>query len=382
MSSRVRLLMVPLALLATFATTLPALAAPVRRGADHRLQAGVDALVARDDGPPGAIVLVQRGARLKVFRAGVANLETDAPMQPWMHMRIASTSKAYSGGVALSLVDRDVMSLDDTVGGLLPWTNPDWHAVTLAQALHHSSGIPDFTGSEAFIEAVIANPDVAPAPRELLSYVAEDDLNFEPDTRYEYSNSDNIVVALMAKAATGTRYERLLRELVFGPVGLRHTSLPRGVVMPVPFMHGYQADGDQLEDVTGFLAGGWAWASGGIVSTPHDQNRFIRSYVGSRLFDRYTQAEQFDFVQGGSEPTGPGRNTAGLAIFRYRTPCGAVFGHTGNTFGFTQFFAASRSGRRSVVVSVNRQITQDSQPAERFTALRNVFRRAVCSALA
>jgi D-alanyl-D-alanine carboxypeptidase len=303
-------------------------------------------------------------------------------MQPWMHMRIASTSKAYSGGVALSLVDRGVMSLDDTVGDLLPWTDPDWHAVTLAQALHHTSGIPDFTGSAAFIDAVIASPDVAPPPRELLSYVADDDLNFEPDTRYEYSNSDNIVVALMVKAATGTRYERLLRELVFDPVGLRHTSLPRGVLMPVPYMHGYQADGDQLEDVTGFLAGGWAWASGGIVSTPHDQNRFIRSYVGHRLFDRYTQAQQFDFVQGGSEPTGPGRNMAGLAIFRYRTPCGAVFGHTGNTFGFTQFFAASRSGRRSVVVSVNRQITQDSQPAGQFTALRTVFRRAVCSALA
>lgn len=382
MTSRERFLVVLVTIFAALAVASQAVASPGRRDADRRLQGGIDALVARNDGPPGAIALVQRGDRLEIFRSGVANLETGAPMRPWMHMRIASTAKAYSGGVALSLVDQGVMSLDDTVGDLLPWTNPDWHAVTLAQALHHTSGIPDFTGSDAFIDAVVASPDVAPHPRELLSYVAGDDLNFDPGTAYEYSNSDNIVVALMAKAATGMRYERLLQELVSNPLGLLHTSLPRGVDMPAPFMHGYQADGDQLEDVTEFLAGGWAWASGGIVSTPLDQNRFIRGYVGRRLFVEATQTEQFDFVEGGSEPTGPGDNAAGLAMFRYRTRCGIVFGHTGNTFGFTQFFAASRSGRRSAVVSVNRQITQNSQPAEQFTALRRVFHQAVCSALA
>ena len=58
-----------------------------------------------------------------------------------------------------------------------------------------------------------------------------------------------------------------------------------------------------------------------------------------------------------------------------------VFGHTGNTFGFTQFFAASRSGRRSAVVAINRQVTQDTIP-DLFADLRSVFVRAVCSALA
>jgi D-alanyl-D-alanine carboxypeptidase len=377
-----RFLSVSLLCLATLSIAWPAGAATTSE-ADQRLQAGIDRLVARPDGPPGAIVVVQRGDRREIFRGGVANIASGALMQPWMHMRIASTAKAYSGGVALSLVDDGTMSLDDTVGELLPWTNPDWHEVTLGQALHHTSGIPDFTDSQDFVEAFIASPDVAPWPRKLLSYVADRDLRFEPDTRYRYSNSDNIVVALMAVAATGDPYVQLLRALVFHPLGLRHTSLPRGADMPTPFMHGYQTgDGDELDDVSGSIAGGWAWASGGIVATPLDQNRFIRAYVGRGLFGASTQDAQFDFVAGGSEPTGPGRNRAGLAIFRYRTPCGVVFGHTGNTFGFTQFFAATRSGSRSVVVSVNRQITQTAQPPDLFRDLRSVFTRAVCSALA
>ena len=338
----------------------------------------MDTLVARDDGPPGAIVVVQRGSRVKVFRAGASNIDTGARMNPWMHMRIASTAKAYSGGVALSLVDDGVMSLDDTVGELLPWTNPDWHPVTLAQALHHTSGIPDFTDSQAFFDAFVASPDVAPRPRDLLSYVENVDLVFDPGTQYEYSNSDNIVVGLMVQKATDMVYGRVLREVVYQRLLMKHTSLPRGVDMPVPFIHGYQ--GDLLEDVSEFAAAGWAWASGGIVSTPFDQNRFIRGYVGRTLFDAGTQEAQFDFVDGGSEPTGPGENSAGLAIFRYDTDCGVVFGHTGNISGYTQFFAATRSGRRSAVVSVNRQITQDTEPPEVFASLHRVFERAVCSA--
>lgn len=58
-----------------------------------------------------------------------------------------------------------------------------------------------------------------------------------------------------------------------------------------------------------------------------------------------------------------------------------MFGHTGNTFGFTQFFAADLSGRRSAVVAVNRQITPTTLP-DLFVDLRRVFARASCAALA
>jgi len=98
------------------------------------------------------------------------------------------------------------------------------------------------------------------------------------------------------------------------------------------------------------------------------------------LFGADIQLEQFDFIEGGrSEPTGPGRNAAGLAIFRYRTPCGTMFGHTGNTPGYTQFVAASRDGSRSVVVSVNRQTTPKVRP-DIFRELREVYALAVCAA--
>lgn len=325
-------------------------------------------------------MLVQRGTDLRVFRAGVANVLTGAAMQPWKHMRIASTAKAYNGGVALALVDQGLLSLGDTIGELLPWAPAAWSEVTLAQALHHTSGLPDFTASQAFLDYVVAHLDDPVGPRELLGFVADEDLEFDPGTEYHYSNSDNIVVALMAAKVTGHRYERVLRDEVLRPLGLRETSLPSGVEMPTPYIRGYDFDDQGAPvDVSELFAAGYAWASGGIVSTPLEQNRFIRGYVGRTLFGAGTQAEQFDFIAGGSEPTGPGRNAAGLAIFRYRTRCGTMFGHTGNTAGYTQFFAASRDGRRSVVVSINGQTTPTMRPHV-FEDLRRVFTLGVCTA--
>jgi D-alanyl-D-alanine carboxypeptidase len=354
--------------------------APGTASADQpgaRLQGAIDRLVERPKGPPGAIVLVQRGRHRLVFRAGVADVETGAPMQPWKHMRIASTAKAYSGGVALSLVRRDVLSLNDTIGELLPWANHDWRPVTLGQALHHTSGLPDYSANKRFLAYLVAHLEDPLAPRRLLRFVGMKDLRFDPGTRYEYSNSDNIVIGLMVQAATGRPYELVLRHRVLGPLGLRHTTLPRGTAMPHPFIHGYDADG---EDVSELVAAGYAWASGGIVSTPGDQNRFIRGYVGRRLFGRALEAAQFHFIPGGmSEPPGPGANAAGLGVFRYRTRCGTMYGHTGNIFGYTQFFAASRNARRSVVVSINGQTTPTMQP-QVFTALRHVFLLAACEA--
>ena len=154
----------------------------------------------------------------------------------------------------------------------------------------------------------------------------------------------------------------------------------------MPFIHGYDLDGEgSPEDISEIVASGWAWASGGIVSTPLELNRFIRGYVGGALFGPGVQTQQRQFVPGGgSEPRGPGTNAAGLALFRYQTRCGTVYGHTGNTGGYTQFMGANSNGTRSATVSINLQRTQDSegQAGAVFTALRRAELLAVCAALA
>jgi D-alanyl-D-alanine carboxypeptidase len=348
-----------------------------------RLTRALDALVELPGGPPGAVIIVHRGDGRHVLTAGVADVQTGREIRASDHMRIASVAKAFSGAAALTLVDRGLLSLRDTIGDLLPYLPDAWAEVTLGQLLHHTSGLPDFSKSRAFQERVIAMPQVPLPPRKLLAFVKHKDLLFEPGTRFKYSNSDNVAVGLMVQEVTGQPYAQALNQLVSDPLHLGRTSLPRGAQMPRPFIHGYDvAPGQPPEDVSEVLAAGLAWASGGVVSTPADLDRFIRGYVGARLFDRAVQAKQLRLVQGHSEPPGPGLNKAGMALFRYQTRCGTMYGHTGNTLGYTQFAAATLDGRRSVTVSITRQLVPDGDDPDTFVALRQLQVLAVCAALA
>jgi D-alanyl-D-alanine carboxypeptidase len=361
------------------------------KGADAALDRALKDLVVMEDGPPGVIAVVQRGKHREVHTFGVRNIKSGLPIRVDDRMRIASVAKAFSGAVALSLVSKGALSLNDTIGKLLkdlPEPPPTaWAEITLRQLLNHTSGLPDILEDKDFVDALGDSLTKAPPPEKLLTYLYNNDppLRFVPGSKYQYSNSDNIAVALMVEAATGKSYEELLRERVYKPLGLRKTSLPRGTNLRKPFIHGYDNDPSQdpPEDVSELVAGGWSWASGGIVSTPADLNTFIRAYVGGKLFDERTQAKQRRVIEGGSsEPPGPGKNSAGLAIFRYQTRCGTVWGHTGNTFGYTQFAAASADGRRSVTVSINAQHTPTTGSPAVFRALRRAEELAVCAALA
>ena len=78
------------------------------------------------------------------------------------------------------------------------------------------------------------------SPEKVIDWVRSDPLVFRPGSRYEYSNTDNIVIGLMAQKVTGRPYGSLLRRFVFRPLNLRETSFPTTVALPRPFLHGYR----------------------------------------------------------------------------------------------------------------------------------------------
>ncbi len=362
---------------AVSATTIPSRRIPPVTTAD--VQRGLERLVASAGGPPGAIATVYGEGRLTVLRAGRADVARRGAPRATDHMRIASVAKAFSGAVALHLVREGRLGLDDTIGQRLPDLPRAWANVTIRQLLQHTSGVPDYTRSAGFARQARRDPRGFVSPTKIVDWVRRDPLAFRSGSRYEYSNTDNIVVGLIAEAVTGRRYGGLLDEIVFGPANLRSTSFPTAPPLPRPFIHGYvTAPGEPPQDVSTFLSPSGAWASGAIVSTPADLNAFIRADLGLRFFGAPQQQEQLRFVRGGeSSPPGPGRNSAGLAVFRYATRCGTVYGHTGNFPGYVQFAAATADGTRAVTTSLN-----VPAPSGRLLAqLRALQTTAVCALL-
>lgn len=367
---------VVMVLVATVAQAAYGAKPPKPQAADTALDQAMAKLVQAGGGPPGAIAVVQRGGDVATHVAGAGDVAAGTPPGVDDAVRLANVSMAFSGAAALSLVADGSLSLGDTIGKRLPTLPKAWRRVTLAQALRHTSGLPDFSTTTAWQQAVNASPLQPPPPAQLLSYVQNKPLAFTPGSEYRFSNSDDVVVGLMIEAATGTPYADVLQARLYAPLGLSATSLPVDSTMPTPYIHGYSVNPpNPPEDLSEGLAAGWLWASGGNVSTQREANTFIRAYVAGAT------RKQLDFVGGLSNPPGPGTNASGLGIFRYTTPCGTVFGHTGNIPGYTQFVAASRDGSRSATVGVNTQVSP-TRNRKIFPAVRRIFELATCAALA
>jgi D-alanyl-D-alanine carboxypeptidase len=364
------------------AVLVPALLAPaVSRAAPTTasVQKGLQQLVAARGGSPGAIATLYRNGHLTVLGAGRATVKSPGAPTAIEHMRIASITKAFSAAIALHLVQEGRLSLDDTIGQRLPSLPKAWASVTIRELLNHTSGIPDYTKSKPFAKQARSDPQGYVTPNEIIDWVRKDRPRFAPGSRYEYSNTDNIVVGLIAQSVTHTPYPALVKSIVFQPAGLTQTTFPtRRIPLPAPFIHGYVVEpGKAPTDVTNFLSPSGAWASGAIVSTPKDLGTFIRADLGQKFFGAAEQEQQMQFVPGSSSPAGPGVNSAGLGLFRYRTRCGTVYGHTGNFPGYTQFAAATADGSRSVTTTLN----IPAPTGKLLMRLRVVQANAVCALL-
>jgi D-alanyl-D-alanine carboxypeptidase len=382
---RRRFLCFVLAAVATAGTVVPAAASSAAMAKQSQSQTAfagaLKKLTTMPGGPPGAIAVVQIGRRTQVVATGAGDVTAKVPPSAGDIARIASVSKAFNGALTLALVSKGTLALTATVGQILPTLPKAWSAVTVAELLQHTSGVPDYIKNPAFLQVLQADPQTVLTPTQLLSYVATEPLLFAPGSKYDYSDSDNIVVGLMDEAVTNSTYEAALEQYVTGPLHLDQTTLPSNTVLSAPYLHGYDITaGQPPEDISMLLNPGLAWASGGMLSTPTQLNTFMRAYASGKFINAKTRQSQLTFVPGGSGPPGPGTNSAGLGIYRYATKCGTVYGHTGNFPGYTIFAASNLKGTRSVDVIVNTQLM--NKPGNKpYQALRAAEGLGVCAAM-
>jgi D-alanyl-D-alanine carboxypeptidase len=342
------------------------------------VQAALEQAVAA--GIPGIALEIQGREGSEFLTAGSASLENEQPLTSEDTFRIASVTKAFTAAVVMELVEEGALSLDDTVEQWAPGLLAEGNSITVRHLLGHTSGLPDYTEDENFVEAFLADEDLP--PQQLVSFVSSESLAFEPGTQYEYSDTDNIVLGIIVEAAAGRSYEQELSSRVIDPMELQATVLPNSPEMPDPHAEGYEYPPEsegagELENVTTALDPSAAWASGALVSTPSDLSRFFRGLLGGELVGEGTLEQMKETLAGEGSPSGPGTKRAGLGIFSYELPCGEVWGHTGQFPGYQTFGAADPDGSGALAMMAN--ATQISEEANE--ALVYAQELAVCRAL-
>ena len=317
-------------------------------------------------GAPGAVLGVRlTDGRTAIVASGWRDEAGDDPVEPTDRFRIGSVTKTIVATLVLDMAADELIDLDADLATYLP-DAPHADEVTIRQLLGHTSGMPDFFLLSEYQTAILISPGRVWDPAGVLDLVSDPPLDFEPGTDWAYSNTNYLLLGLVAEEVTGDPLARLLRERVSEPLGLTDTFLDElepGPPVPVAGHHDLDGDGvpDSLAGIpyTALVTSGAA--AGGLSSTALDVLDFADGLFGARLLSEEALAEMLT-------PT-PHYPAYGLGIGRLVTDAGEAWGHTGALPGFSTVFARSLEGGETIVVLVNRSAADVEALARAVAAL-------------
>jgi len=318
-------------------------------------------------GAPGVIVRVDNGGGRPIDIARQAAWTTrDHRLAPGDQFRIGSNTKTVVATLVLQLVAQHRVDLADSVEKWLPGLVPNGSAITVRMLLNHTSGLFNYVNDIDVLTAFIGQDTRQWTPRELLAAAVKHDPLFAPGQEYSYSNTGYVVLGLIVERATGHSVADLIQQRIAKPLGLTNTYLapPDDVA---ELAHGYEPDAAHIAPLlppgtppglafagpdrgdfvdTTEINDSTEWAAGGMVSTAADWARFQKALLSGRLLPPAQLREMETTVAEG--PSIP--DTAGLGLDRVVTPCGVVWGHDGQTAGYSSEGYTTGDGSRTVAI--------------------------------
>lgn len=253
----------------------------------------------------GAVALVaSKDKVLSLDAIGYADVNAKKPMTTDCLFWIASMSKPITGTALMLLVDEGKVNVDDPVEKYLPEFRGQMviayqdettkllkrpkHPITVKNVLSHTSGLP--------FRSAIEQPTLDGLPlREAVRSYALTPLEFEPDTKYQYSNAGINTAGRIIEVVSGMPYEQFLEERLFNPLGMKDTTFWPNEEQVSRLAKSYKpnATKDNLEEIqVGQLlyplsdhSRRFPMPAGGYFSTAGDMGRFCQMLLNGGTFE-------------------------------------------------------------------------------------------------
>jgi CubicO group peptidase (beta-lactamase class C family) len=170
--------------------------------------------MARQHIPGMAIGIVRGGKVLEASGFGLANVELNVPVGVDTLFQSGSLGKQFTAVALMTLVEDGKVSLSDSILKYFPDGPDAWRAVTVRNLLTHTSGIPNYTDGMIDLRKDYTEDDFERLTKGLT-------LEFPPGSSWKYSNTGYVLLGIIIHRASGKFYGDLLRERVFGPLGMK-----------------------------------------------------------------------------------------------------------------------------------------------------------------
>ncbi|MCY0926787.1 serine hydrolase [Streptomyces sp. H27-H1] len=246
----------------------------------------------REFGLNSVVLKVSSGDR-EVLTTALGQSMTGVPADPSMHFRTGSVAIVYMGAVLLQLVDQGKASLDDPVARWLP-DLPHGSEITLRMLGSSTSGLHDYVTDPAFVAELEAAPFRAWTAAEVIGIATGKPLLYEPGTNWSYSHANFALLGQALEKISGLPLDRLLKERVYGPLGLSQTSNQYTPQIPEPALHAFTSERGTYEEST-FWNPSWTTAPGAVlVQDICDLDRSARAVGTGELLSAKSFRTQLD----------------------------------------------------------------------------------------
>ena len=327
--------------------------------ANAELSARVDSIanaVLTSTGVPSATVAVVSHGKLAYAQAyGAAKLEPRVAATPDMQYGIGSISKQFTAACVLLLQQDGKLSLDDKISKYVPGLTRG-NDITIRQILSHTSGYQDFWPQDYVPPAM----EKTITPQAILDHWAKQPLDFEPGTRWQYSNTNYEIAALIVEKASGKPFFQFVRTRILDPLGMASAldfdAKGPTAVQPV----GYMRFGlGPLRPATS-TGPGWMYGAGELAMTARDLAKWDIAMINQSLLkpESYRAMQTAVLLKNGvSTDYGLGVDVDMQSGHRRIEHSGEVAGFTAENFVYPDDSAA-------VIVLTN----QDAAPASTLIA--------------
>ena len=234
--------------------------------------------VLRATGVPSATVAVVRHGQLAYANAyGCARLNPCVSATPENRYAIGSISKQFTATAILLLQEEGKLSLDDPISRFIPGLTRG-NDVTVREILSHTSGYQDFWPQDYVMPMMLT----ATTPQAIANRWAKQPLDFEPGSRWQYSNTNYTLAGMVVEKASGMPFFQFIRSRILNPLGLSSASdfdvNPRAATVT-----GYIRYGLGPLRPAPDAGPGWMWAAGELAMTASDLAKWDISLIRHSL---------------------------------------------------------------------------------------------------
>jgi len=299
---------------------------------------------------PGAVIVVVSGNQVVHQKAfGVANVETNAPLQPEMLFRLGSTTKMFTAAALLWLAEKDKIKLNEPIGERVKGLDPKVAKVTPHHLLSNSAGFRDFAAP------VVSNDDASLG--NMVRSWKEDVFFAGQGEIYSYSSPGFWLSGFVIEELQGKSYADAMNELIFKPLGMERTTLRPFLAITYPFATGHALDNGKPAVIRPMFNNTAMWPAGSIFSNAKDLSRWVIALLNDGRVDGqqvFSPALINQMVQ--HHIAVPGETDSyygyGLTVFKYK---GLEFvGHGGFSRGYGSMIQMVPARKFAVIVLTNK----------------------------